>query len=671
MPQRRITTRGHKNTEAGQSFNQDPPPPPTPKADLEHISLIAPDNSRQLVGDQDYQDEEDSLPVRGLEEEASKGYIQSQDDDPPFFQDNNNQDNSVMTKGHIQLSDDYDPFAQDNFDQDKQHPMNQGVSYQKQPRGILNPKKGTRQQDETDHRVISGNDRELPSNYQRKPFGVSDQKQGPKQREMNQREEEEGIGTKERFSHEQGRREDNTRWLRHRGEALREEGGRPKGGFIKDQGRRDDNPQEPSHWKEEESRQRSINNQEQLRGYQQQPYGIHDQRLEGRQRNGRQAAEHLEHSQSGRAPRYDHDRTGNEAFHRRQGRQNEEDLHPRNRRQTGEYYESEREPDQRPGYSEGETDMRSRPTGRNEYFRGYEARNEHGREEFQRRRQFSGEDQIRAKIFHGKESEDVEMFIDLIDLTFREDKYEEGMRERMKIIYLASHLEDEAQNWWSKLDPDRKRTWVEATNSLKFKYNRATMRMSTERLERQRAQVALNHLRQGDMTCEEYLNTADDMYYRLGTSYDRTLAMNFVQGISNPVTQSVVNGLVMDNFSYEQVQEAFIRATRCQRETEMQKKLDDKGKPDTRDESLTKTLLEVQANMAKMILDNQRMMAMMLENQAGKGSNASQDSLVRTSQDSAMRPAAQGGVTCYGCGQKGHYKNECTANGQSNRNKQQ
>ena len=209
------------------------------------------------------------------------------------------------------------------------------------------------------------------------------------------------------------------------------------------------------------------------------------------------------------------------------------------------------------------------------------------------------------RIFYGKEGEDVEMFIDIIDATFREDEYVEEERERMKVLHLASYLEGDALNWWSKLDPARKKPWVEATNALKFKYNRATMRMSTERLERQRAQIALNNFRQGDITCEEYLNTADDMYYRLGASYDRTLAMNFVQGISNPVIQSVVNGLVMDNYSYEQVQEAFIRATRCQREAEMQKRLDDKCKAETKDESLTKTLLEVQANMTKMMLDNQ------------------------------------------------------------------
>ena len=651
MPQRRITTRGHKNTEAGQSFNQGLTSPLTSKADQEKTSLL--NNGRQFVDDKDYQDEEDSLPVRGLEEEeeAFKGHIQSPDKDDIFIQDSNNpyQDNSIMTKGHVQLPDDHDPFAQDNnFDQDRQYSKDQGVGYQTQPRGILNQEKGIRQQDETDHR------------------------KGSRQRETSQRgEEEEGI--------------------------------RPRGGFNQDQGRSDTMMQGSGHWREQENHgMKRGNNQSQFDSLQQLEED-HDQKPKGRQREDSRnhpitgLRQHCgEEGRSNNGPYQPQKREERTRY----GRQDDEEYQPRNGQRKEErgrdidlrsgfcepdprsiHYES----DQRPRHLERErgSDLRqggTYHTDRNEPPRRYEGRDEYyrregqGRDDLRRRereRQYLGEDRrgalIRMRIFYGKEGEDVEMFIDIIDATFREDEYVEEERERMKVLHLASYLEGDALNWWSKLDPARKRTWVEATNALKFKYNRATMRMSTERLERQRAQIALNNLRQGDMTCEEYLNTADDMYYRLGASYDRTLAMNFLQGISNPVIQSVVNGLVMDNYSYEQVQEAFIRATRCQRKAEMQKRLDDKCKAETKDESLTKTLLEVQANMTKMMLDNQRMMAMMLENQAvglGKGLNASQDSLVRTSQDSTTRPA---GITCYGCGQKGHYKNECTTNVQPNR----
>ena len=218
MPQRRITTRGHKNTEAGQSFNQGLTSPLTSKADQEKTSLL--NNGRQFVDDKDYQDEEDSLPVRGLEEEeeAFKGHIQSPDKDDIFIQDSNNpyQDNSIMTKGHVQLPDDHDPFAQDNnFDQDRQYSKDQGVGYQTQPRGILNQEKGIRQQDETDHR------------------------KGSRQRETSQRgEEEEGI--------------------------------RPRGGFNQDQGRSDTMMQGSGHWREQENHgMKRGNNQSQFDSLQQ------------------------------------------------------------------------------------------------------------------------------------------------------------------------------------------------------------------------------------------------------------------------------------------------------------------------------------------------------------------------------------------------------------------
>ena len=683
MPQRRITTRGHKNTEAGQSVNQDLPPPLTPKVNQGKTSFA--DHGGQLISDQEYQDEEDSLPVRGQEEEVfshgTKSHIQPGVDNDLFIQDKPH-----MTKGHLHPLGNDDPFGQDNNNpyQEQQDSMDQGPEYLTQRSGNL----GARHRNQMDQGRGGDNGRESPSHYQKKSHETFDQRQRLKQGQLEER----------------GRPQ-----MKEEGE----EGVRPKGGINREQGRREDQFMMQGHgqWGEEEDLGQRGNSKGQLRGLRQQPYGRYDQGPQGRQQEELQESGY--HQQSGRfqgthqpssnvASNNREGRHSKDANHLRYGRQGEEEHHPqnatshtrhglqdeeeyhlRNRQRPGEHFEGRREADPRPG-----------PTSRNEDPRSYETRDEYhqrneqgeylGRSEDRRRgcedvyrREEERLEPWKAKIFRGKEHEDVEMFINIIDVKFamREDWYKEGKREKMKILYLASHLDDDALSWWSRLHPDRKRTWEEATNALKFKYNRANMRMSTERLERQRAQVALNNLRQGDMTCEEYLNTADDMYYRLGTGYNRTLAMNFVQGISNPVTQSVVNGLVTDNYSYEQAQDAFIRATRCQRETEMQKKLADKEKGKTREESVTKTLLEVQANMAKMMLDNQRMMAMMIEGQTtriNKGFHASQDSIVRTGQDQVTKSGIQGGVTCYGCGQKGHYRNECPtqANIQANSNRQ-
>ena len=124
MPQRRITTRGHKTTEAGQSFTQDPnlPPPPILRIDQEKASQDGQDNGGEL-------DEEDSLPVRGQEEEVfpprRTGHVQPLNDD------------DLMTKAHAQPLDDDDLFIQDNnnnFYQEKQDPMYQDKDFRAQPR---------------------------------------------------------------------------------------------------------------------------------------------------------------------------------------------------------------------------------------------------------------------------------------------------------------------------------------------------------------------------------------------------------------------------------------------------------------------------------------------------------------------------------------------------------
>ena len=36
----------------------------------------------------------------------------------------------------------------------------------------------------------------------------------------------------------------------------------------------------------------------------------------------------------------------------------------------------------------------------------------------------------------------------------------------MKLLCLASYLDGDAQTWWSRLDPERRRSWAEATASL-------------------------------------------------------------------------------------------------------------------------------------------------------------------------------------------------------------
>ena len=60
------------------------------------------------------------------------------------------------------------------------------------------------------------------------------------------------------------------------------------------------------------------------------------------------------------------------------------------------------------------------------------------------------------------------------------------------------------------------------------------------------------------MSCEDYLKIADEVYGAQGETQDGALAAKFLQGITNPIVQSVTHGQLNDDYTYEQVREAFI-----------------------------------------------------------------------------------------------------------------
>ena len=107
---------------------------------------------------------------------------------------------------------------------------------------------------------------------------------------------------------------------------------------------------------------------------------------------------------------------------------------------------------------------------------------------------------FRVIPFTDGEKEDVDTFIDTIDLSFYsiEGSIPAERRARAKIAYLASYLWDEAFTWWICLEAENKDTWTHVVETLRSKYRRLGIRrrinLSTERLEKQRAQARLNNL---------------------------------------------------------------------------------------------------------------------------------------------------------------------------------
>ena len=304
---------------------------------------------------------------------------------------------------------------------------------------------------------------------------------------------------------------------------------------------------------------------------------------------------------------------------------------------------------------------------------------------------------FRMREFNGGDDKDVESFIDAVDVTFQlvEDRYPDGARRtKAKLVCLSTYLGGDAFIWWTRLDAARKANWDLATAALREQYGSTGMRVSKVRLEMQKAQACLNNLQQGDMTCEKYLSVADELYQKLpGDINDRLLAAKFVSGITDTTSRGVVHGLLDDPYNYANAREAFVKATRGQRELDAQLRLE--SEPIKKNEDLTRTLIESMAKMMsenqkmmvsenqRIMAENQKIMAMFAQslnvnnnaglgvqnrpNQRGRGGGQSYDYSSNGSNGSGGTSGNLGSsVVCFGCGQRGHYRNECSENGRNN-----
>ena len=150
--------------------------------------------------------------------------------------------------------------------------------------------------------------------------------------------------------------------------------------------------------------------------------------------------------------------------------------------------------------------------------------------------------QVPVEKFGGEDDEDVEEFLDSLELVLPGETQipDEAKTERARVATLHRHLTGQAKDSWKTLGPSNKATYELAAAALKRRFPKPDEE-SEYRSAQNRAIVEMNTLTQGEKTTEEYVKKTISLYGILGEENALTLATKFVDGISNPMVQALVD----------------------------------------------------------------------------------------------------------------------------------
>ena len=311
----------------------------------------------------------------------------------------------------------------------------------------------------------------------------------------------------------------------------------------------------------------------------------------------------------------------------------------------------------------------------------------------------TGRDMVIARKFAGEKYEDVNDFLESIDISYStvdtRDMNPE-MVERTKVLYLSGNLLGEAYRWWSMLETSKRNTCAKAVNVLTTKYGNEGTRGSRAFMDKHKAYHDFMNLRQNGKSDIEYARFTQTIFAVLGEDFNKPLAVGFVRGIDNPVTRSVVSALMGEggHQDFDDVVKIFLSTSTGDMltldprptATEQKRTVTETGEAGRQEkvtsvnkDTFVKALEDVQNKMAKMMMDNNQQMLKMFasafgtpvpENQSFQPvqssntfqSNAFQQSSAgrgRGRYSGGQEQQSRGGPTCYNCGQRGHYRNEC------------
>ena len=163
--------------------------------------------------------------------------------------------------------------------------------------------------------------------------------------------------------------------------------------------------------------------------------------------------------------------------------------------------------------------------------------------------------------FDGEKSSSVEDFLDTLEMghPFLEQQVTEDKRERAKILVLQNHLDGKARHYWTLLAREKKDTFAHAAAALRERF---PVTSNTAGAARMRAMTEVNGLTQGDMTSEEYVTKAEELFAVLGNDYSEVLATKFLDGLSDQVLQYTVYAQAAEPLAFSDVIRVFLKCAR-------------------------------------------------------------------------------------------------------------
>jgi len=135
------------------------------------------------------------------------------------------------------------------------------------------------------------------------------------------------------------------------------------------------------------------------------------------------------------------------------------------------------------------------------------------------------------------------------------------------VLILQGYLEGKALQFWLTLAAEKKATFELAAEALKQRFPSCndTLRVWTAKA---KAISEMNTLTQGNLTSEQYVERANDLFAILGNVYSSVLSTKFVDGIVDRSTKISIDAQFDEAYRFPEVIQIYQKCTKSLRRTE-------------------------------------------------------------------------------------------------------